>query len=705
MRSLPVLLKSLATVVISVVLLCVTAQAQDNPATDRAISVAPQTINLQSCEVFDLHAFQGRDGSTAQVDWYVNEVLGGNLVLGTITPDGVYTAPSGKGSKCGCPKEGADAETCKLPAELLAIPISSVVITAALKTDHRVTGSATAVFSKSCDKGTGGAGACVQVSSAKEPFVPAASFLVALGETLRLRAREVKGGTVSTGKVTWKINGEVSGNETIGTLRPSDVTSGGQGVIYEPPKKVPAMGITITASIDGVSTDVSIAVVAREFHARCPSIKPRQCKVKDFDRLEGETGSIFEVATKETKKVDGRTDPGEVTAINSSRALFSGSLLEFNFGDRVNSRNCRNYDWKIVVQAKESAAIFVYSPGDVGAGVCEGDKFILALPVHVVWAEVYAFKQPLDPSRASPGKPGSYTDCLGQNAPQTIAPCDRKSAWTAVFYDTRWIYRHLTPPGTSQGTISMTPVLGKGARQLSFDVQLDPSFKLGPGWLNMPLVFEKSTNRGSNLDALIFGTAYDLRWLKNPNWYESSHFAVRKPQVQVRTAAEIAATTPHDANVIEGETVRFPFVINLHEQPSVLTFYPLVGAEEGSHVATHIPEHASILRGLAGVEGSMRFPFIFTHNFLGSTPITLDYSYRVRWLANEEPLTDVENNGPEILSKRRRSYFRTALKAPLNPYLQFSATLLRGSLPPDFRIVTTTLSLGLTFTNPGSSEH
>lgn len=687
---------------ISVFFLCLTIQAQDSPAKVTAIRVTPQAINLQPCEVQHFQALQGSEGSTAQVDWYVNEVLGGNAVLGTVTPDGAYTAPGGNGSKCGCPKDGADAEACKLPNDLLAIAISSVVVTAALKTDHRVSSAATVAFSKSCGQD---GGACVQVSTAKEPFVPAASFLVALGETLRLRAREVKGKAVSTGTVTWKINGETNGNETIGTLKPSGQALGGQGVIYEPPKKVPTVGITITASIDGVSMDVPIAVVAREFHARCPSAEAPRCKVKDFDRLEGETGVIFDVATNETKKVDGTTDPGEVTAINSSRALFSGSFLEFNFGERVNSRNCRNYDWKMAVQAKESAAIFIYSPGDVGAGVCEGDKFIVALPVHVVWAEVYAFKQPLDPSRMTPAKPGSYTDCLGQSAPQTIAPCDRKSAWTAVFYNTRWIYRHLTPPGTSQGTISMTPVLGKGARQLSFDIQADSSFKLGPGWLNVPLVFEKSSNRGSNLDALIFGIAYDLRWLKEPNWYESSHFAARKPQLQVRTAAEIAPTTPHDANVIEGETVRFPFVINLHEQPSVLTIYPLIGAEEGSHVATHIPERASILRGLAGVEGSMRFPFIFTHNFLGSTPITLDYSYRVRWLANEEPLTDVENNGPEILSKRRRSYFRTALKAPLNPYLQFSTTLLRGSLPPDFRIVTTTLSLGLTFTNPGSSEH
>jgi hypothetical protein len=684
-------------------LLCTTVQAQENPAKVSAISVAPRTLNLQPCETYHFQALQGRDGSTAQVDWFVNEALAGNAVLGMITPDGVYTAPSGNGSKCGCPADGADAERCKLPADLLVIPISSVVVTAALKADHEISGSTTVVLSKSCDQDSG---LCVQVSRAIDPFVPAASFLVTLGETLQLRAREVRAGSVSTGAVTWKINGTPNGDETVGTLKPGAL--GGQEVTYEPPRKAPAAGITVTASVDGISRDVAIMVVAREFSARCPSPGAPgsvRCKVKDFDRLEGETGAIFDVATNETKKVDGKTDPGEVTAINASRALFSGSLLEFDLGDRVNSRNCRNYDWKMVVQAKESAAIFIYSPGDVGPGVCEGDKFIVALPVHIVWAEIYAFKQPLDPSRSAPLRPGSYTDCLGQNAPQTIVPCDRNSAWTAVFYKTRWIYRHITPPGTAQGTISMTPVVGKGTRQLSFDVQLDPSFKIGPGWFNAPLVFEKSTNRGSNLDALIFGTAYDLRFLENPDWWETAGFVLRKPQLQARTSVEIAPTTPHDANVVEGETVRLPLVFNLHEQPSVLTIYPLIGAEEGSHLATHIPEHEAILRGLAGVEGSMRFPFIFTHNFLGNTPITLDYSYRVRWLANEELLTDVGNNGPEILSKRRRSYFRTSLKAPLNPYLQFSATLLRGSLPPDFRIVTTTLSLGLTFTNPGSSEH
>jgi hypothetical protein len=142
---------------------------------------------------------------------------------------------------------------------------------------------------------------------------------------------------------------------------------------------------------------------------------------------------------------------------------------------------------------------------------------------------------------------------------------------------------------------------------------------------------------------LMVGLAYDLRFLRRPNLSESSHLVVRKPQFQVRSGVEIAPTTPHDKNWVEAGTIRFPLVFNFHQQPSAFTAYPVIGIEGGSHLDTHLAESDPILRGVAEVDGSFRWPFNLTHNFLGSSPITLEYSYRIRWLAYVAPTTDVAN--------------------------------------------------------------
>jgi hypothetical protein len=59
----------------------------------------------------------------------------------------------------------------------------------------------------------------------------------------------------------------------------------------------------------------------------------------------------------------------------------------------------------------------------------------------------------------------------------------------------------------------------------------------------------------------------------------------------------------------------------------------------------------------------------------------------------------------EMLAAGRRSFLKGSLIAPLTPNIQFTVTALRGSLPPDFRVLGNTVVIGLTFTNPGSSEH
>jgi hypothetical protein len=501
--------------------------------------------------------------------------------------------------------------------------------------------------------------------------------------------------------VKWFVNGVLNGNRAFGTIQ-----GGGRDATYSAPAAVPAKKVEVKAVVtldsDRAAT-AQIIVVARYVSVHCFASRTQserdRCSVVDFDRLDGARGSF------DKNQVQDDTPARWVTAVNSSKAMFTGSVLDIDLPDGAYEWNCKNYDWKIVAQTRESPNVLIYNPSDVGSGVCVGNKFAIALPVRVIWANVSGFPQQPDPQRAPPADVAAFKDCWGNTVPATIAPCDRYVGTMKGIYKNGWVYTHFGQAGSAQGTMSLSPVIGTGQRQLSFDVQADPAYRKGPGWLNIPLTFEKSTTQGSNLDALIVGLAYDLRAVRSPNFYAFSHFALRKPQFQIRSSVEIAPTTPHDKNWVEAGTVKFPLVFNFHQQPSAFTAYPVIGIEGGSHFDTHLVEDNPILRGVAGVDGSFRWPFNLTHNFLGSSPITLEYSYRMRWLAYAEPTTDVANNGMEVLAAGRRSFLRGSFIAPLTPNLQFQVTALRGSLPPDFRVLGNTVAIGLTFTNPGSSEH
>jgi hypothetical protein len=204
---------------------------------------------------------------------------------------------------------------------------------------------------------------------------------------------------------------------------------------------------------------------------------------------------------------------------------------------------------------------------------------------------------------------------------------------------------------------------------------------------------------------LIVGLAYDFRPLKDPNLKRSPYFIVRKPQFQLQSGVEIAPDAPHDENWISSGTVKLPLVVNWHKQPSLFTVYPVMALEGGSHFSSHLVENDPIHRYVVGADGSFRWPFNLTHNFLGNSPVTFEYSYRTRWLEYAEPTTDIVNNGTEKLAGGRHSFVRGTLNLPLTANFQVQITNLRGSLPPDFRVLGDTWAIGLTFTNPGSSEH
>jgi hypothetical protein len=154
--------------------------------------------------------------------------------------------------------------------------------------------------------------------------------------------------------------------------------------------------------------------------------------------------------------------------------------------------------------------------------------------------------------------------------------------------------------------------------------------------------------------------------------------------------------------------------------PIVPAFAPCPDTSSTTTNNATCPQPQEIFRQVAGVDVSARWPYNTFKNFLGDRPITLEFSYRVRRLSYAEPfyngtqtpfkagptsstLTSVQY--PEGQSSGDRYYIRATFIIPVSAYFQFRATWQRGSLPPLFQFVGSETTLGLTFSNPGSSEH
>lgn len=605
-----------------------------------------------------------------QVHWQVNGGEGGDGLVGRIDPVGWYQAPQ-------------------------TIPTVPVTITAFVSDFS----SATANVTFAVPACTPPNGPCIRI---------APNAVIPVGSTASLTVVPKTG---QSSNAEWFVNGVQNGSADLGTISQSGPT-----VTYSAPRAV-VPNVTIAAKVHTnggyVTKSLSIILINEYVSVRCygPDVKgaPKSnCRARDFNRLAGSTGTIDRQKVDDDAAGNEKVTPASwVTAINSSKALVSGSLLEITFPNGEIAGNCKNYDWKIVTQAKESPNILIYNPSDVGSGVCVDGKFLIALPVHVLWADVSGFQQFADPSRSAPAGPSTTTDCFGQPVSTSIVPCDRFANWRiGTLYKLANVQRLFGQSGAAQGTVSLSPVIGSGSRQLAFDIQADPAVWARVGWINVPVVFEKSTTAGSNLDSLITGIAFDTRWVKHPNLVEGyKHFKFRKPQFRVQTGVELAPTTPHDLNVVEYGTAKFPLIFTFHQQPSAFTVYPVIGIEGGSHAQTHLAEPDPILRGVVGVDGSFRWPYNVGHSFFGSSPITIDYSYRMRWLAYPEPTTNPAGTGTELLSAGRHAYGRVSFIVPYTANFQFQTTFQVGSLPPDFRVIGPTLTLGLTLTNPGSSEH
>jgi len=477
------------------------------------------------------------------------------------------------------------------------------------------------------------------------------------------------------------------------------------------------------------------------------------CTLTLFDRPANWMGKIGVGRPTDGPNVTPASDRKLVWAINSpaSKILYSGTVISAPFIP-FDFQKCISYDWKVVLLSAESSNVIMYGPADIAA-FCDSDNdhtgaVLLVVPVSVIWAQVFHYTgNPLDPLRKPPGKvppptggfycgapapsadpqdptslPVPLLDSLdhpngNKTRPGGIKPCDVYAHLQVYSSPLGSAYNRLTQPGTSQGTISFIPAIGKVPsgplpsdkkpnEVLSFDVQLYPSGLWGPGWIGMPIVFEKANTATANLDSLSVALSYDIPFARSTHYESdakgSGNFTIRPPDFRIQYGPELATATPHDINLVASATLRLPLAVDFHAQPSALTIFPVVGIEGGNHIHTHEIEDRweddDILRKVVGFDSSLRIPFILTHQFLGDKPMTIDFDWRTRYLSYPEPFTD-------YVRKQQRSYWRGSFIVPASTYVQFKVTVQHGGLPPDFDYLGYSVNLGFTFLNPGYSEH
>jgi len=144
-------------------------------------------------------------------------------------------------------------------------------------------------------------------------------------------------------------------------------------------------------------------------------------------------------------------------------------------------------------------------------------------------------------------------------------------------------------------------------------------------------------------------------------------------------------------------------VITGHKQPSLLTIYPVMGIEGGSHIETHLPESGPPVRGLAGGDASYRVLFTWTHNFFGGTPITL---YDSGALAGECGADDKRSKRRHAdTGYRHAHFFAQHINGTREPESAIPGDILAWRASTGVCHAGNTVAVGLTFTNPGSSEH
>ncbi len=176
-----------------------------------SVSVSPTSASVQTAATQQFTATVTGSSNTA-VTWQVNNVAGGNSTVGTISTSGLYTAPA-------------------------AVPSpATVTVTAISQADITKSASAT-----------------VTVTAAAAVTVSVSPTSASVQTTFTQQFTATVTGSTNTA-VTWKVNGAVGGNSTVGTI-----TANG---LYAAPSAVPSPAtVTVTAVSQADTTKSASATV------------------------------------------------------------------------------------------------------------------------------------------------------------------------------------------------------------------------------------------------------------------------------------------------------------------------------------------------------------------------------------------------------------------------------------------------------------
>jgi hypothetical protein len=145
--------------------------------------------------------------SNKSVTWFAGGLAGGNATAGTISPSGLYTAPSAMPSP------------------------STVTVTASSNADGTATASAVVML-------TGGIVIGISPTSATVPTGAGQAFTASIA-----------GAGATSNAVTWDVNGVIGGNPTLGTI----VSNGAASALYVAPAVPPSpstVSVTVTSVAD-----------------------------------------------------------------------------------------------------------------------------------------------------------------------------------------------------------------------------------------------------------------------------------------------------------------------------------------------------------------------------------------------------------------------------------------------------------------------
>lgn len=206
-----------------------TNSSSSNPPPNVTVTVQPATASVPLGQTQQFTATV-TGASSGAVNWSVNGVAGGNLVSGTISSSGLYTAPQ------------------TLPSP------SNVIVTATSQTALSSSGSAS-----------------VQLQSGIVVSVAPNSANVAPGASANFSAT-VTGAGISSIAVSWSVNNVAGGNSTVGTI----AATGSDSATYSAPALAPALpnvNVTATSVADpSKSANASVTISCAAPNAMTPPL-------------------------------------------------------------------------------------------------------------------------------------------------------------------------------------------------------------------------------------------------------------------------------------------------------------------------------------------------------------------------------------------------------------------------------------------------